>query len=240
MNPYRAIIGKMPTRKEVNEWTPDKFIAFFRYLETFLENDAYKITKKKRETVEELMAMPDHPFQEFLWRMNLFADNKEVTDRKYFYKLNSFVLQVLTALKQNPSKVTEDMRAIMVKYPMRLGRALDQYKVVDTPLGEIVQRDTQLKDGYKNKQISMPSHEKMLMDALIGTISVYKEIVDSISKSDLKGMAVEDKISALAKLKGIFEAKRSMSGPRIFQQINVHSAKAEDMESALLDFAKKK
>lgn len=239
LNPYRAVQGILPTKREIQNWPYDKFMDFLRFVDFWTDGDVIKVTKEKREEMEKLaFETPHHPYQEFLWRIDHFLLNPEATSRKFYYKLAAMIRQVGGYLKANPGMVDEEMKKLIEGNP-RLEWILKHFKVVETKIGaEVVMPDTTEEVGFQRGQSPVPKAEVTMMESLMKVASVFDMLASSIKPADIRGMEVKDKIQAMSKLSFIFTQAKSMKpNTAVFKQLNIYRASKEDLEKSLMDFA---
>lgn len=241
LQPYAAITGTLPSRRELSEWNTRKFLLFLDFCELFMirDGDDYKITitEDRLKHAERFLAVPHHAFQEFLWRVNQFSTDVNSTPRKFFYKHAAFMRQVLGYLKLNPAAITDEMRAIIEPNP-RYNWCLKHTKVQTLRSGaEVVTADTLDNVSYQKQQVQAPNAEKMLVDAIIETTNLYSLIAKSVKKKDIEELKPMEKINALQKLSFVLStAQKWKPTALVFKQLNVHSAGKDDLEKALLSF----
>lgn len=241
-NPYRAVMGKMPTQKELSAWSHDRWMDLLRFALLFIEKDdggeeMYKITNDKRQQLDEYLSIPDHPFQEFIYRIDLWLDDS--TNRQYYYKLTTLTRVCLTYLKKHPSLVNENMRLLVNSYPKRLGWILSQYTNVETRIGEVTQRDSMIQDGNTTRPVALPSIQIKLMNSLIVMADMYENIAKSVSEKDVQKMNLGEKLKALKDLSFIFATSTKKQQTNHLTQINISTKDAKGMEEAMLDYVKK-
>lgn len=242
MNPYRVIEGKLPSQKELSSWSTDRWIDLIKFAEFFLEEtktaESYKVTDEKRKQLEDFLLEPNHVWAEFIYRVSCWLDKS--TNRQYFYKLNSLIRISFTYLKRHPALVTDEMRQMILKHPVRLGWCLGQYKTVEVNGIPMTQRDTQVKDANKNSQTVLPSIQTKIMNSMVELADLYEVLIKSINKKELLSMEVQDKLKSLKDLSFIFPLAQKKVGPNHFTQININSNNVKDLEKAMLDYSEKK
>jgi hypothetical protein len=242
-NPYRKIMGKIPTQVEMASWSYDKWMDLLRFALIFIEkseetgDEMFKITDEKRKQLDDYLKIPDHPFQEFIYRVDLWLT--EATNRQYYYKLTTLTRVCLTYIKKHPSIVDDNMRILLQSYPKRLGWVLSQYRVVETRAGELVQRDAMIQDGNATKAIPLPSVQVKLMNSILNISDLYERISQSIDTKDINKMKLDEKIKALKDLSFIFATATKKQSSNHFSQININTKDAKGVEEAMLDFIKK-
>ena len=241
LNPYRAVMGKMPTKVELSAWTHDRWMDLIRFALAFIERDGesevFRITDEKRKMMDSYLEIPNHPFQEFIWRIDLWLDDS--TNRQYYYKLTTLTRLCLTFLKRHPSLIDDEMRKVMEEWPLRLGWALAQYRIQDTRAGEIVVRDNGVMDGHSRKQVEMPSVQAKMMESLLKIADTYELLAGSISPKELAKLNVGEKLKALKDLSFIFGVASRKAQTNHLTQININTKDARSVEEAMLDFVKK-
>lgn len=239
MNPYRAVEGTLPRKRDVALWSHDRFMDFFRFVSFFMEEDMVKVNQKKRVAVEKMMTDDlNHPWAEFMWRINCFTSNKLATDRKFYYRLAATMRLVGGHVKANPALVSDDMKAMVEKNP-RLNWVIPHFKTVTTKIGaEVVVPDTQETVGFVKGHTPPSNPEVSLMESMLKTANLFDMIVSSIKKSDINDMTVKEKVSALSRLSFIWTQSRNMKpNTTVFKQMNVYKASKDDLEKAISDFS---
>jgi hypothetical protein len=243
---WRAIIGKNPTKRELVTWDEGQWICFLRFCELFIVKSdertkdgsgvSLKVTDAKWREVEGFLDMPDHPFQEFLYRIDKFTYDPTATRMKFFWRLSSMVKFVLGYLRQNPSIVTTKMREIIEPNP-RFSWCLSQTKIVGTSVGAVVTPDKEERVTNHTTNMEVASYEKNLADAVLKTTNLLVRLVDSIKPEEIEKMPVKDRLMAVGRMSYIFTVGKSFKvGKGIFKQININMAGREELEKAMLDF----
>lgn len=228
MNDWKSVKGKFFSQTELANMTEARRITFLRFCEQFMipskDGPKYSNTKELWLDAERIMDMPDHPFQEYLWRINFFSTDKDASYRKFFAKLLTLMNTILKYLQINPSLITDDMRKIMEIYP-RFSWALTQTAIVPTINGgEVVVQ----------KSGTAP-FEQRLYEVGLKTVNMLERLVDSISEKDLKEMKGRDKLIAIGRMGYIFTvAKNLKPNKQVYKQFNFVNASAEDLEKVLL------
>lgn len=240
MNPYRVVEGKMPSQKEMSGWGHDRWLDFLRFCEFFLEEDkykeeSYKVTKEKREMLEE-MILGTHVWSEFIYRIGLWMDSS--TERQFYYKLAAMVRLVLTYLKRHPALVDDEIRKMIEKHPKRMGWVLRQYKLDDVNGVPSVSRDTRVMDGNKMEQTKLPSLQVKIMNSMIKIADYYEIIANSLSAKEIKRMSVMDKVKALKDLHPMLTSQKNKIGSNHFTQININQNNAKALEESMLSYIK--
>lgn len=245
---WSVVKGKNPTKRELAVWKEGQWITFLRFCEVFIEKTGdrtkdgtgvtIKVTDKKWREVEGFLDMPDHPFQEFLYRIDKFTDDPTATRNKFYYKLVTMTKIVLGYLRANPSIVTTTMREIIEPNP-RLNWCLQTTKIVDTAVGAIVVPDKVERVGISHTNQEVASYEKNLADAVTKVTNLLVRIIESISPEDLEKMSAKDKMMAVGRMSYVFTVGKSFRVNKgVFKQININSASRDQLESLMLEFNK--
>jgi hypothetical protein len=247
-SPYQVVKGKYPTKADYGVWSSSRWLDFLSFMERHIiyrkkpdrekEEERLSITSAGLNELAALAEEVDHKWAEFFYRVGVFPIGKPNEDKEYLVRVRSMCRQALSYLKVHPALITEEMKTIMDKYPMRMGWALKQYRVINTPAGEIIQRDVAGPDG--NKTV-MPSFQQKMMDTMVETVDLLGVMVNSIKKSHLANdLDTKDKINAIPKLVDAINkmANRKVT-PNHFTQINIHGS-AKDMEESMLSYVKQK
>lgn len=237
-NPYRAVEGTLPRKRDVQLWSHDRLMDFFRFVTYFMDGDVVRPTGKNRGWLETEMAVhPTHPWAEFMWRINVFTRNRQGTDRKFYYRLSATMRLIGMYVKSNPALMTDEMRGLLGKNP-RLNWIIPHFKAVKTRLGpEVVVPDTRMTVGFQKETTKALNPEVSYMESMLKAANVFDMIVTSIRKSEIAEMTVKDKVNALSKLSFVFSQARNMKpNSQVFKQINVYKASKEELETAIMDF----
>lgn len=232
---WKIVQGKIPTKRELADWKPDHYIHFLRFCEHFIvqKEDGHlivSVTKERWRSAEQILAMPDHPFQEFLYRINRFTFQPDASEKKFNFKFGSMMRFVLGYLRDNPILISDEMRKI-IEPNEKLNWCLKTTTITQTPMGPIL---TPNEMGG-----SIAPLEQRLMESVNKAINLFDLLTGSIDAEELKKMSVKDKLAAVARLAPFLNsAKNFKPGKQIFKQINIHTSDRETLESALLAVAK--
>lgn len=245
LHKWSAVEDKFPSKRELASWDEGHWISLLRFYEVFIRikeetNEHYmSVSKEKWIEAEGFLKMPDHPFHEYLYRINRFTFSPGASEKKFFYKMSAMMRATLGYLRENPARITEKMRGIIEREP-RFAWCLKQTKVVDVGAGfNIVVPDKDMPgvDGTRTQDLA--TFEQQLTEAIMKTTNLVVSIVESISVEDLKKMATDKKLSAIAKLVPLLKIGQGFRpGTQVFKQINVHNADRETLEKAMLEFSK--
>jgi hypothetical protein len=189
--------------------------------------------------MEANLKMPDHPWEEFIWRTGKWA--KDTTPAGYRLKVNAMSMYCFTYLKKHPSLVTEKMRELFLKHPQRMGWCLNQFKIVeDANGGDIIRRDNDVVDDNAiGKQVNMPSLQVKMMTSMAKIVDITEMLANSVDARGIKDMDTKDKISALAKMFPMLAAiGKGKVAPTHFTQININGS-TKELEKQMFDFTKK-
>ena len=247
---WSAVRGKSPTKRELSAWTEKQWICFIQFCLVFIEHTdertkdgtGWKMTfsRKKWREAEEFLDMPNHPFQEFLYRIDKFSDSPLNTEKKFFAKLSSMMKFCLGYLRHNPSLVSPTMRSLIEPNP-RLNWCLVQTKIIDTAVGQVVVSRTDRPVGVVHDNESVASHEKRLFDASIRATDILTKLMENVDarSAELNKMPLKDVLMAIGRMSYVFSVGRQIKiGKGIFKQINIHAAGREELEQAMLSMNK--
>lgn len=242
-NKWKVVESKSPTKRELSTWTEKQWITFLQFCLFFINEKedgtfTVAVTKEKWVQAEIFLSMPDHPFQEFLYRINFFTFDPKATPKKFWYKLTAMMKVTLGYLRINPSIISDEMKKIIEPNP-RFNWCLKQTKVVDSPIGEIVVPDTTETVTHVHTNQSIATYEHQLQEAMIKSTNLLTRLVETLGKKDLNKMDTKDLLMAVGRMSWIFSAGRQMKpNSQVFKQINIHSADRDTLEKAMLDFNK--
>ncbi len=244
---YKTVVHNYPTQKELQDFTPDRFISALMFLEHFLVFkanskgfvvDNYECSEERRKEMEKFMEIPNHHFQEWIYRLDSWTG--EDVSRSFFYRLRNLASIVLINLKKHPIKITPEIKAILVKYPKRMAWALDTYKIIDTGKGEIVVKDATVEDdkGIRQAPAKLPSIQLKMATALNKVADIYETIANSITNKSIVKMDIKDKLKALGSLSFIFQMAQKQAKGTHFTQININGD-TKSIEKEMLNYVKK-
>lgn len=239
-NPYRKVMGKVPTAVEMASWSHDQWMDFLRFTALFIERDiekdieTFKFTDDKRNTLNDFLAIPSHPFQELIYRIDRWPGEHSNAD--YRFKFQAMVRVVLTYLKQHPSLIDPNMKVIIDSYPKRLGWVLAQYKTIQTHAGEMTVRDD---STDTQSTVTMPSIQTKMMNSLIKVADIYENIAASIKDKDVKDMKLTEKLKALKDLSFVFATTSKKQATNHLTMINIGGKNAKAVEEGMMDYIKK-
>jgi hypothetical protein len=184
--------------------------------------------------------MPDHPFQEFLYRINFFTFDPNASEKKFYFKLVSMMKFVLGYLRINPSIISDEMKKIIEPNP-RLNWCLRQTKVVATGIEgvEVVVPDTKETTGIVHSNQHIANYEHQLQETMIKTVNLLNRLVETVAKKDLNKMETKDLLLAIGRMSYVFSiGKQIRPNKTVFTQININKAGREELENAMLNFNK--
>lgn len=242
---WKVVISKSPTKRELSAWTEKQWITFLRFCEFYIVTKedgkvSISITKEKWAEGEEVLKMPDHPFHEFLYRINFFTFDSNASQKKFYFKLVSMMKFILGYLRVNPSLVSDEMKKIIEPNP-RLNWCLKQTKVIETAIGDIVVPDKmdRVEGDKKGSNQNIASYEQQLQESMIKTTNLLDRLVGEAAGRPLNKMETKDLLMAIGRMSWVFSAGRQMKpNQQIFNQINIHKSSREELESAILNFNK--
>lgn len=243
-NPYRAVAGKLFAGADIAKWESKKFEEFFDFSNRLYDMETHKIscTLERILSLESEIENEDCTHTEFLHRINKWSD-ETVTDgssRGFYMRFGTMLRVVVQYLKKHPATLTEGIKAKISDKP-QYAWCLENYAEKTTIIGaEIIEQNNNSFDGnMPTKHGKVANTDKLVMDGLLKVADLYNTIANSIKKEDLEKMHVKDKIAALQKLAPVFATMRSFKpNSQIFQQININATGREELESALLDYAR--
>lgn len=235
-SPYSIIEGKYPKWNEISQWTENRWVTFITFLDFFIvmhpNSEAWHINMAKIEEMETYLDIENHPYHEFIWRVGQWK--KETTPAKFRLKVQGMANHCLRYLKKHPGAVTQGMKAQIERHPTCMAWCLNQFTTKDTAAGEIVTRDNTVQDIGTTKSTSLPSLQAMTLSATVKMAGIVTDIADSISSTQLRGMAIEDKLKHLERLLPILtQVGKAKMGGNSFTQINLNGGVKEAEEAML-------
>jgi len=243
-NPYLNIVGNLPSQIEMSKWPHTTWLAFLNYILFFLvQNDENGHIKESFDTcmpkikeMEKNLETLGHPYLEFIYRVNVWAD--ETTPKDFYHRLAAFYRHCLTYIKKHPSIISTEMHEILSTHD-RLNWALTQYKVEQTGQGEVVVRENDILTGFKTAQTQIPSIQSKMLENTIIAADLLGRFLESFRDIDLKKMSPNDRLKAVSSLIPLFSLASKKTSSTNFTQINM-AGNARDMEKQSLAFLKNK
>lgn len=239
----KKIQGVLPQKRDLVDWSESKMLQFLKYVNFFTVDGKFKVTN---EMIADADARgEDEPFwDEFNWRMGVRVGIDGGTSKQFMYRLLSFARIPLGWMKSNPHAVTPEMLEIMENNP-RMKWASSAFKLIETDVGAkivVMDQDETTDPGRKNVQPGSTNVESPLVkyeQAKLSMLTMLQALGKSIPNSELKNMAVKDRIAAFDKL--LNTAQKILVGQKastqIFQQINVNKAGRAELEKSFLEYA---
>lgn len=243
---YKAVTGAIPTKRDLADWPEEKFIGFYHFVLLFVRKNGKGETviqtpEKLVREVEKYLFQRNHPYQEFIFRIDRFTDSPGFSTRKYYYRVAALLRQVGNYLRANPSVVSPKLEAVIKPEP-RFNWCLRLTKLAETKLGaEVVvyENTDDLQDGMQ-EPVKPVTYEQKYIEAVLKATDVFSMVAKSIKKKDIDALPPKDKIIALSRLSFVANLHKSFRpGTSAFKQINIFAANREDLEGAMLHFGKK-
>lgn len=247
-NPYKAVVGKFPTQKELSEWSPNRWLDLLNFVASLIgtkmrgnkTKETYSVTKEKIQELEGFLLVPNHPWAEYIYRVDRnVSEGYSVV--QFYQRAQALATICLSYLKRHPASISDEMKAIIDTRPERMGWCLKQYFLKDTPQGQVVVRDQMKMEGNYPAPMSMPSLQKKQMETLVEMVDLHQNLVKSIKKSHLSSdLTTMQKLTVLPKLTDAIAKMASRKGAQNqFTQINIHGG-AREMEETMLEYVKQK
>ena len=236
---YQGVRGKSLLKREVAEWEQKRFYEFIEFAKLFIDGDGLEakiaVTKiKVRAAEKKYLPIEYHPFQEFLYRIDVMSTSPDFDDVKFMRKLNMMMMMVFKYIKEHPHLIDDEIR-LLVGDNSKLNWCLNLVKIKESRIGPMVVSDNT--DGDNNK-VTNVTPEMLMLQSLANVSSLINEISGSFTKTEISKMKTNDKFSAISKLSFVYNVGRNMKpNANIFKQINIINAKPEDLEKTLLESA---
>jgi mannose/fructose/N-acetylgalactosamine-specific phosphotransferase system component IIB len=211
------------------------------FIATYENSEKWNCTSAKIKEMESYLEVDNHPWPEYIYRMNQFTEDKKSSPKKFQWKINGIALHCLTWLKKHPATVSDEMRELLESHPQKMAWCLKQFKVKETLSGdEIVVRDDLVQDQMQTKKISMPSLEAKMMTSTVKIADMLETLAQSITPQQLKGMDIEDKLKHIERLYPMLVGIGKMKPTgNAFTQININGS-TDEMEKQMLNFVSQK
>lgn len=236
---WKVVAGVSLNKRTLSEWGEKQYVTFLRFCEFFIvvKNgvQTLAITKERWRESEEFLK-DDHPYQEFLYRINLFSFDKGATEKKFAYKLMNMMRVVLGYLRENPALITPTLKEIIEPNP-RFNWCLKQTKIVTTKSGfDVVVPDNAEPLGEGRGPVgSVATHQQKLIESMNRVTNVMDMLANSITPEEIKKMSAKDRLAALARMSFVFGLSKSVKPSKnIFKQIKIQVAGREELEEAML------
>ena len=238
---YITVQGKNPTKRELVSWDEKHWMHFIQFLKFFIVKDEdgnskFKVSKSRWLEAEGFLEMPNHPFQEFMYRINRFSFDAGMNEKKFYFKLASMIKQTLQYIRENPSIVSPKMREAIEPEP-RLAWCLKQTTIRNTAVGQVLAPNAVRDIGFLGDNSPAVAHEQRLMEAAIKVTNLLTKMVDSVNarEDELKKMPLREVLSAIGRMSYVFSVGRQLKVSKgVFKQINIHAAGREELEAAVL------
>lgn len=243
-NPYRAVEGKLFAKADIPSWDTAKFEQFFDFSNRLYDDDKKKIscTRDRILLLEAEIDEEGCTHTEFLHRINKWIDENsaDVANKGFYMRFGTMLRVVVQYLKSHPSAMTDSIREKLAGKP-QYEWCLENYAEKVTAIGaEIIENEnTSYKGNMQTKDGKVANTDKLIMDGILKVGQLYLDIANSIKPDELKKMNVKDKIASLQKLSSIHSTLKNFKpNSQIFQQININASGREELETALLDYAR--
>ena len=239
----RAVKGELPTKYSCVDWSDTKWLAFVKFIDFWVEEGSFRITKEKMEIAEE--RAKDEPYwEEFNVRLDKSTKDEKMTNKSFQMRLMAFARNPLSWLKENQYAVTPEMLSLMKGNP-RMEWALDPIKEVTSKSGVphiALDKDDVTNEIIKNPtpQVTNPKSPLVMYEqGLMDLAGLFKSLTSGIKASELKKMSAKDRLNIANKLFGSLNKAFSGKSPStvVFKQMNVNNATKEDLEKAMLDYS---
>ena len=239
---YHGVKGKAIINRDIDQWEIKRFYDFIEFAQYFIE-DPYgegkvktHVTKAKLKILEKKVLPVDyHPFQEFMYRINVFTTDPDFEEVTFMRKFNMMKMRVLKYLKEKPHIVDDKIREMVQGNP-QLDWCLNLVKIEENRVGqEMIVSDHKDAEGVK---VTNLTPDMIMMQSLARISSLMNEISGSFTQAEIKKMKTSEKFAAISKLSFVYNVGRNMKpNANIFKQINIINAKPEDLEKTLLENA---
>ena len=184
---------------------------------------------------EGFLEMPNHPFQEFMYRINRFSYDAGMNEKKFYFKLASMIKQTLQYIRENPSIVSPKMREAIEPEP-RLAWCLKQTTIRNTAVGSVLVPNSR-EIGMFGDNLPAVAHEQRLMEAAIKVTNLLSHLVDSVNarETELNKMPLRDVLNAIGRMAYVFSVGKQLKPSKnVLKQINIHTAGRDELEAAIL------
>jgi hypothetical protein len=240
-NKYRAIVGQLPKHFELADWPEQKFLDYFDIVNFLTEGDKIKVTNEKIEELERrgLDGTPTF-LTELLWRIGHFRSDPDFTNRKWYFKFLSCNMQIGNYLKKHPALVTQAIREKIEINP-RVTWMLEHYKVAPTNIGAEIIVPSTINDTNPLKREFSPKPKDprvLMMESALKLADAASILTQSLTRSELRAMETKEKFKSLRDIFTILNSFKEQPTTTIFQTIKTHQAGRDELEAAILDFAK--
>lgn len=255
-DPWRRVRGKLPRKKDIPDWSPEKLLAYINFIDDFTSKDPdSKVEDNFNCTPEHIKTMEAKSetipyYQEFLARINVEVppikkiSNPDKPYNPFHARFITFVRTPLSFLKQNPSYVSKGMYDIMVNNN-RMDWATRHFTLFTNELGNVVVKDTQeytdpKKPNAAPNSTALKSPQVVFNESLYQLAEIYQTLLSDIKPQDLRKLTTNQKLQHVNTLTKTLASAFGKYKPNnlTFNQINVNSASKNDLEDAILSYQK--
>lgn len=227
---FKQFAGQSLRKTDIENWTDAHFIEWFRLIHHF--------TVDKKLTFNEvtLGAFREKARDSDLWHEWMYrarAHERDYSLGTISGRINNMNRLIGSYLQNNSHVITTQMKGMMEASPY-LEKYAQPFTTEKTDIGaSIVKPNTDDLDRFTMPEIKY--HEAMLKLS-----NVANELLDGITKKELKTMSPKDRLSlANTLLKTMSQVQNGYKpNTQIFKQLVVHQAGRQDLEAALLDYTK--
>jgi len=237
----KIIKGELPRKRDTHEWSEEKLFQFISFAKFFIdEEDRLNPTKETIEAAE-VRAPEENFWDEFMLRMDTPSD--EVV--KFRMRMMNAVRAVLGWLKDNPHAITKEMEELM-ETSKRLNWAISPFQTKEVDNQSVVSMDKRetTDENLANQapNVTNPSTpESQYALARKKTISLFKELVESIDRKEIRKMPIDKKLKFVESFLRTLEKGESGKNANtfIFKNVNVNNSTREELENSFIDYAQK-
>jgi len=227
---YKEYEGVSLKKVMLENWTDAHFLNWIRLVHFFTD----KTEKKLRFTELSLKAFREACRENEMWKEWMYR----IEANKLDYDIGTISGRFLNSnrligsyLQGNPHKVTNQMRGIM-EINIYLKKYIEPFTTKTSAIGaDIVTTNS---DDLARFELPEVQYHK----AMLKMSKVADELLDKISRTDIKKMSPKDRISLANTLLGTLSRVQGGHKPnmQIFKQLVINQAGRQDLESAMLEY----
>ncbi len=246
LSPFRAVRGQNWKKRDVQEWSEKTYLAFFSLVNrlTVLKG----LTSQVKVTSEVLMKLEQDAFsgqfpflEELVVRMDNLTTDPKSSPRSFFLRLSALIRLVGVYVREHPSIMTEEMKALVEPNP-RLNWMLEHYVKKESKIGVPMVVERRVDNVQGERQVMDRTDTQIrFMESMVKATDLTHRLLKGINGTDLKNLSTKDRISlGFAGVKLLASMKNYKPNIGVFNQINIKAAGRDELEEAMLDLNKAK
>lgn len=228
---FKKYAGVGLKKHDLENWTDAHFIAWFQLIHHFTINKKLTFNEATLQAFRQKAREENDFWNEWMHRVKAHERDYEMS------AISGRVLNmnrtIGSYLQNNPHLVTTQMKGMM-EASAYLEKYAKPFTTEKTGIGaEVVKPNTDELDRFTMPEIKY--HEAMLKMS-----NIADEMLQSISKKDIKSMTPKDRITLANTLLQTMSKVQNGYKPntQVFKQLVVNQAGRQDLEAAMLEYTK--